>query len=155
MSIEITDNTLLKLIVRQGSDTERKNIVLDSGEIGFTTDTERLFIGNGIDNGGVLIGNLFIGSGPDLTFFAPGEIGDLAYNNDINLLFRIKENDGSNLSDWESIGGSGISSDTTQSFGGTKINNLVRVTNAEWTTLSAGNNPNTFYIISDVNYTQI
>ena len=39
-SIEILQNTLLKLIVRQGSDSDRKNILLDAGELGYTTDAK-------------------------------------------------------------------------------------------------------------------
>lgn len=152
MAIQISDNTLLKIIARQGTDNERKNIILDSGEPGFTTDTERLFIGNGSDYGGVLVGNKFKGSNPDITIFSPAEIGDLAFNTDTNILYRLKENDGSNLSDWEEIGGYGLKSDTIQGLGGVKINNLVRVTTSEWSTLSASNDANTFYIVSDSNY---
>jgi hypothetical protein len=152
MHISITNDTLLKLLARQGTDAERLNVLLNSGEFAFTTDTERLFIGNGADNGGVLVGNKFKGSNPDITIFSPSEIGDLAYNSDSNVLYRLKENEGSLLSDWEKIGGSGVTSDTNQALGGVKIDNLVRVTSAAWSTLSASNDPNTFYIVSNVNY---
>ena len=43
MAIEILENTLLKLLVRRGTDLEREEIALDEGEIGYTTDTQRLF----------------------------------------------------------------------------------------------------------------
>jgi hypothetical protein len=46
-SIEIYENTLLKLIVRQGPDSQRKQIILDAGELGYSTDTKRLYIGDG------------------------------------------------------------------------------------------------------------
>ena len=39
--IEILENTLLKLLVRRGDDPERQNVVLDQGELGFTTDNKR------------------------------------------------------------------------------------------------------------------
>lgn len=150
--ITITNDTLLKLLARQGTDAERLNVLLNSGEFAFTTDTERLFIGNGADNGGVLVGNVFKGSNPDITTFSPAEIGDLAYNNDAKILYRLSTNDGSSLSDWERIGGSGLTSDINQALGGVQIENLVRVTSVGWSTLSASNDPNTFYIVSDVNY---
>lgn len=153
MAIQILNNTLIKLIARQGTDTERKNTLLNSGEFGFTTDTERLFIGNGADNGGVLVGNKFKGSGPDITIFSPSEIGDTAYNTDTLILYRLKENDGTSLSDWEAIGGKGMNSDITQAGGGTQISNLVRVTSSQWSVLSGSNDPNTHYIISDNNHT--
>lgn len=152
MAISITNDTLIQLIARQGTDAERLNVLPNSGEFAFTTDTERLFIGNGADNGGVLVGNKFLGSNPDITIFSPAEIGDQVYNNDARVLYRLKENEGSLLSDWEKIGGAGVTSDTTQSLGGDKIDNLVRVTTSEWSTLSASNDLNTFYIISNVNY---
>ena len=154
MAITLSNNTIIKLIARQGTDAERKNVLLDSGEIAYTTDTERFFVGNGSNMGGVLVGNKFKGSNPNITVFAPAEIGDLAYNNDTNVLYRLKENEGSSLSDWEKIGGSGLISDTNQALGGNKIDNIVRVTSVQWSTLSGSNDPNTFYIISDVNYIQ-
>ena len=152
MAIQISNDTLLKIIVRQGTNPERNNVILDSGELGFTTDTERLFIGNGADYGGILVGNKFLGSGPDITNFSPAEIGDLAYNTDERFLYRLKENYGSNLSDWEGVGGAGIKSDTTQSLGGRNIDNMVAVLSSEWSTLSGSNDSDTFYIVSETNY---
>ena len=147
MALQIANDTLIKLIVRQGTDNERQNIVLNSGEIGFTTDTERLFVGNGTDDGGILVGNKFKGSGPDITTFSPSEIGDMVYNTDTRTLYRLQTSDGSDPEDWENIGGRGIKSDTTQAGGGTAIDNIVKVTSLEWSTLSATSDNGTHYII--------
>lgn len=103
--MEIFQNTILQLIVRQGLDSDRKKIILKSGELGYTTDTERLFMGNGSLSGGLVVGNLFKGTSPDITTLSPCEIGDFAFDSDKNKLYRLKINDGSNLSDWEFIGG--------------------------------------------------
>jgi len=103
MSIEIFDNSLIKLLVRQGTDNERKNVILNPGEPGYTTDTRRLFVGDGATRGGVVAGNIFKGSGASVTLFAPAEVGDLAYSTSDKLLYRLKENDGSRISDWEEI----------------------------------------------------
>ena len=94
-SIEILENTLLKLLVRRGTNEDRKNITLDEGELGYASDTTRLFIGDGTTVGGNLIGNKFLGSRPDITL-ETGEINDLAFDNDNNTLQRIKQNNGSN-----------------------------------------------------------
>ena len=51
------DIKVIKLKVRRGSDAERRQIKLDQGELGFTTDTQRLFVGNGVDTGGIVVGN--------------------------------------------------------------------------------------------------
>ena len=101
-SIEILENTLLKLLVRRGTNEDRKNITLDEGELGYTTDTKRLFIGDGTNAGGNLIGNKFLGSTEDLTNL-PGEINDLAFDSDNRTLQRIKQNNGSDISDWETV----------------------------------------------------
>ena len=45
--IEILENTLLKLLVRRGDDVDRKNVVLSEGELGYTTDGKRLYVGDG------------------------------------------------------------------------------------------------------------
>jgi len=103
--MEIFQNTLLQLIIRQGLNSDRKKIVLKSGELGYTTDTERLFIGNGSLSGGQVVGNLFKGISTDITTLSPCEVGDFAFDSDKNKLYRLKINNGSNLSDWELIGG--------------------------------------------------
>jgi hypothetical protein len=105
MSIEIPQNTLLKLLIRSGSDSERRNIILSRGELGYTLDTKRLYVGDGTTYGGTLVGNLFQGSGNDITAFAPSQIGDYAFNTDTNKLYRLQSNDGSAINDWQLIGG--------------------------------------------------
>lgn len=51
------DIKVIKLKIRRGTDADRKLIKLDQGELGFTTDTQRVFVGNGVDTGGVVVGN--------------------------------------------------------------------------------------------------
>lgn len=134
MSIEIFDNSLIKLLVRQGTDNERKNVILNPGEPGYTTDTRRLFIGDGATRGGVLAGNVFKGSGSSVTSFAPAEVGDLAYSTTDKILYRLKLNDGSRISDWEEIaknstttsGVSGLSGDYVLKSGDTITANTSR-----------------------------
>ena len=60
--IEILENTLLKLLVRRGTDVDRQLITLDQGELGYTTDSKRLFVGDGSTLGGTIAGNKFLGS---------------------------------------------------------------------------------------------
>ena len=98
--MEILQNTIMKLVFRIGSDTDRKKVRFTTGEPVFTTDTNRLFIGNGVLSGGQLVGNLFQGVSPDLSNLSPGEIGDFGYNNDKQELCVITQNDGSSLTDW-------------------------------------------------------
>ena len=97
--IEILENTLLKLLVRRGTDTDRQQIILSEGELGYTTDTERLYVGNGSDTGGNVTGNKFLGSngGPAATF-TEAVIGDMAFNSSNLSLCAFKGN-----GEWETI----------------------------------------------------
>ena len=71
MAIEILENTLLKLLVRRGTNHDRKQITLETGELGYTTDLKRLYIGDGVTPGGILVGNKWAGNNADLTNLAP------------------------------------------------------------------------------------
>ena len=101
-SIEILENTLLKLLIRRGVNEDRKQITLDQGELGYASDTERLFVGDGTTKGGKLVGNRFLGSNPLITS-TTGEVNDTAFDSDNNLLYSIATNDGSNINDWSQI----------------------------------------------------
>ena len=88
--IEILENTLLKLLVRRGTDTDRRTISLSEGELGYTTDTERLFIGNG-EPGGVVAGNKFLGCDSDpAATFTTALTGDLAFDTNTKSLCAFK-----------------------------------------------------------------
>jgi len=60
-SVEITDNTIIRSLVRKGTNDERRQITLEEGELGYTTDTKRLFIGDGI-GAGVTAGTKYLGA---------------------------------------------------------------------------------------------
>jgi len=101
--MEITNNTILQLIVRQGSDLDRKNVILTSGELGYTNDLHRLFVGDGALLGGNVVGNIFLGIHSPVTLATPGVIGDVAFDSDLNNLYILKQNDGSTITDWQLV----------------------------------------------------
>jgi microcystin-dependent protein len=129
--IEILENTLLKLLVRRGSDVDRQQVVLSEGELGYTTDTERLYVGDNQNPGGNVVGNLFKGSVSDITTLSNVVSGDLAYSTTTSKLYRLKYSDSSNLANWEEVGG--VYSATNNSIV-ISSNNTIGVG-----TLSAGN----------------
>jgi hypothetical protein len=129
--IEILENTLLKLLVRRGSDVDRQQVVLSEGELGYTTDTERLYVGDNQNPGGNVVGNLFKGSVADITTLSNVVSGDLAYSTTTSKLYRLKYSDSSNLANWEEVGG--VYSATNNSIV-VSSNNTISVG-----TLSAGN----------------
>tara|TARA_R100001594_G_scaffold24155_2_gene47317 strand:- start:13494 stop:15113 length:1620 start_codon:yes stop_codon:yes gene_type:complete len=103
MGIEILENTLLKLLVRRGTDYDRQQITLDSGELGYTTDTKRLWIGDGTTVGGNLVGNKYKGRAANLTTLAPVDIGDYAYDTDNNSFFVCVSGVGSLAENWYKV----------------------------------------------------
>jgi hypothetical protein len=104
--IEIFENTLLKLLVRRGLDGDRTKIVLSEGELGYTTDTKRLYIGDGQTRGGVLVGgSKFLGSANDVTTFSTAFPSDMAYSPSTDKLYYFKGGNAADISDWSVIGG--------------------------------------------------
>tara|TARA_R110002012_G_C11644901_1_gene610958 strand:- start:1177 stop:2742 length:1566 start_codon:yes stop_codon:yes gene_type:complete len=78
--------TIVKLKVRRGSDAQRKEIVLDQGEVGYTLDSKRLFVGDGSTYGGKVAGNVNVGPFNDATSLGPAaaespylQVGDIGY----------------------------------------------------------------------------
>lgn len=61
MAITINNDTVVRLIVRHGTDLERAYATFAEGEPAYTIDTKRLFIGDGNTQGGVVAGNKFLG----------------------------------------------------------------------------------------------
>tara|TARA_R110001583_G_scaffold2390_3_gene17388 strand:- start:5774 stop:7471 length:1698 start_codon:yes stop_codon:yes gene_type:complete len=113
MAIEILENTLLKLLVRRGTDVDRKQITLESGELGYATDTQRLWIGTGNTAGGVIVGNKFLGKHNDVTTFAPAVTGDCAFDTDNNILYVCTAGDGSIAEHWTTIATNTTAADTS------------------------------------------
>ena len=110
--------TIVKLKVRRGSNAQRESIVLDQGEVGYTLDTKRLFVGDGATYGGNVIGNKSIGPytaeaslGPD---DSPGlQLGDIGYANSL-LYILTSTNYNDTLSGYGYIGP--VSDDTLIEF---------------------------------------
>lgn len=101
-TIEINENTVVRSLIRKGTNAERKNIILAQGELGFVTDLGpstlldsgdvqanpgRLFIGNAI-MGGVVTGNKYLGttSSDDVASYN-AQPGDFIFNTDNNTFY--------------------------------------------------------------------
>jgi len=56
MAITITTDTIVKIIVRNGTTSDRIGIILSQGELGYATDQKRLFVGDGVTAGGNSVG---------------------------------------------------------------------------------------------------
>ena len=67
---------IVKIKFRRGTNSERSLVLFDTGEPGYTTDTKRLFIGDGATTGGIVIGNKYIGSYTAPSLSIPALPGD-------------------------------------------------------------------------------
>lgn len=111
--MEIYQNSILKLIVRQGTDSDRKKVILTSGELGYATDTRRLYIGNSVLSGGDVVGNISHTTKTTIDGNYPtAVIGDIAFSSDVSKLYRLKGTTANDLSSWEVIGGVYTSGDS-------------------------------------------
>jgi hypothetical protein len=114
-----------KIRLRQGKDVDRRGIILDTGEISFTTDydSQRIFIGDGFTLGGLAAGmKLYIGSlGPQykdgLRSFATIQRNDITYDTFSTGLYAMTSTDPESWSDtlWFSNIGPTVS-DTSISY---------------------------------------
>lgn len=81
-----------KIQLRRGTDSERQTVVFDNGEPVWTTDNQRLYIGDGVTSGGIAMGSL---EGESYTTVI---VSDNEASNGANLIELIwKVNDGVTL----------------------------------------------------------
>jgi hypothetical protein len=103
-TIEIDNNTIIKLLARRGSDIERKSIILAEGEFGYAVDTKRLYIGDGFTAGGIPTGVRFHNTTTNITTIGESvQINDLVYKSDTNEIYKLVSGTGGSLSDWQLI----------------------------------------------------
>lgn len=78
--INLYEDTVIKLTVKQGTEVERQLANLEPGELGFTRDTERLFVGTTDKSEnhkhGILTGNRYFGniSSSDIDTYGPNDV---------------------------------------------------------------------------------
>lgn len=99
------DITIIKLKIRRGSNAQRTQVVLEQGELGYVTDTKRVFVGDGATYGGNVVGN--IAHTPLLVTdsrlgLATAMVGDIV--NEKGLLYQLTNTDYSLSSSWTFIG---------------------------------------------------
>lgn len=84
----MADIQVIKLKVRRGTNSQRRLVILDEGEIGYTIDTQRLYVGTGTLSGGIPVSSKIhsiLTNYSDLSTLNP-EIGDIVYAG--NLLYQ-------------------------------------------------------------------
>lgn len=61
MALQITSDTIVKILVRRGQEEDRQKTLLSEGELGLSVTTGRLFVGDGVNLGGNPVSNIFHG----------------------------------------------------------------------------------------------
>ena len=86
-----------KIKIRRGKDIDRKKVILDEGELGYTIDTKRTFIGDGSTYGGSAVGskNFNVNSRTGAT---AAVAGDFVFDN--NLFYCLTGTNYEVLSSW-------------------------------------------------------
>jgi microcystin-dependent protein len=87
-----------KIILRQGTESERQNVSFEPGEPGYCTDSQRLYIGTG-GVAGVPVGtkNLgfatFTGNNTNIVSFLAPASGDFVFDTGTNLMYMLTGTD--------------------------------------------------------------
>jgi hypothetical protein len=96
------DIKIIKLKLRRGLESQRLLITLDQGEMGYTIDSKRVFVGDGATVGGIIVGSrAFTPIASNKTSLAAYQ-GDLVVEN--SLLYQLTGIDATQTSSWRYIG---------------------------------------------------
>ena len=96
------DIEIVKLKIRRGPDSQRKLVTLEQGELGYTTDFKRVFVGDGITVGGAVIGNKVHPQLGVKTNLTSAVTNDIVYEN--NKLYQLTGSSPTVNGNWTFIG---------------------------------------------------
>jgi len=100
----MADIKVIKLKVRRGLNSQRKRVILDEGELGYTIDSQRLYVGTGMLSGGFPVASKVyspITNYNDLSS-QDAEINDIIVADD--KMYQLIATDFTKLSSWRFIG---------------------------------------------------
>lgn len=104
-TINVTSDTVVKLVIRRGTDADRQSVILSSGELGYAIDTKRVYIGDGITTGGTLVSNKNFGIVQGIQSYAGiAQPGDIIFQNQQNTGAYDNTLYTYNNGQWQSIG---------------------------------------------------
>ena len=108
-----------RLIIRQGRENERQEVVFKSGEPAYTTDYKRVFIGDDTTPGGITVGMKFIGfcefdqDSNSVEGVNPGYTGDIIFETTSNVLYILSGDDYRDKTKYVSINRSPVPDNVT------------------------------------------
>lgn len=110
------DITIIKLKIRRGTENQRKTITLEQGELGYVTDTRRVFVGDGITVGGVPVSNINHPpiNDPNNLITQQAVINDYVYAG--SFLYQLTATDFTALSSWARISNNLVADDISLGY---------------------------------------
>ena len=108
------DISIIKLKIRRGTDAQRANVVLEQGELGYTTDTRRVFVGDGITQGGIPVSNIFhapIDYPANLVNERSAVVNDIVYAG--SSIYQLVADKYDTIDNWKKIGGNVYTDEST------------------------------------------
>lgn len=127
-----------RLILRQGTENERQDVLLRSGEPAYVTNYKRIFIGDDLTPGGIPVGMRFLGfcnfdpNSNNVENVNPGYTGDFVFENSTNLLYVLSGDDFRNKNNYVSINRTPVPDNQTITGVGGKLSLITRSLNFDY-----------------------
>lgn len=108
---------ITKILLRKGTNLQRQSLVLSQAELGYTTDTKRLYVGDNVTVGGITVGVKNWGDVASLSTLLSfdAELGDIAFYN--SKVYTLTATPASILGNWGVTAGNADGTVTTVEVG--------------------------------------
>lgn len=108
---------IAKILIRKGTNADRLLVTLSEAELGYTTDTDRLYVGDGTTPGGIVVSNKNWGEVPSTATLITlnAEINDIAFYN--SKIYTLTAAPASTLTNWGIVAGQSNGTVTTVEVG--------------------------------------
>jgi hypothetical protein len=108
---------IAKILIRKGTNADRIGVTLSQAELGYTTDTTRLYIGDGTTPGGIVTSNKIWGQVPSVATLITlnAEVNDIAFYN--SKTYSLTALPATTPGNWIVIGGEANGTVTTVEVG--------------------------------------
>ena len=105
-----TDQVNAVIKVRRGPESDREQTIFEDGELSYSTDKKRMFIGDNLTNGGILVGNKvwYVDSFDKVPYI---EGNDIVYRTDLNAFYLFYGNNPLLSSSYVLVGGKKLIND--------------------------------------------
>ena len=110
-----TDQVNAVIKVRRGLEADRTVIVPDVGELIYSTNKNRLFVGDNVTYGGINVGNKTWET-DNFQKLNSVEVGDLVYRTDTNSFYLLTASNYNLISNYLLVGGKQLVADNTSEF---------------------------------------